>query len=701
MPKGEKRASLAPIFTPKSVAVVGASPTSQWGKQALENFASLKFPGQVAAINPKYPEISGFPCYPSLRDMPFVPESVLIGVNRDRVVSVMEEAAEVGARGAVIFAIGFAEAGEEGAAAQRRIRAVAAAAGMAVIGPNCQGTINFHHPCAMYMGRVHPYEPGHVGLFAQSGSVTTVLTNNTRGVRWSHIASCGNEAVSDSADLIGYYVDDPQTHVICGFIETIRDAEHFFYQCDRARAVGKPVIIMKSGRTEAGRKAATAHSGALSAPDRLYDELFRRHTVLRVDSTEELLETAIALQSKRRPAGGRVAAITASGGQIELILDETGKYPNVLSHPELERHTQAFLREILPSFLATSNPLDYWGVADFVAAYPRLLGALADDANIDIVVGVADPTHYPTGSEGGLERVLGNASDLAARSPKLITLMTETDGAAPADAVERMLEQDVLLLSGFAEGFRALERLVTWSREQPPPAHAIELDAGAIERYLDQFGTEPISGAAALELLRLAGIPVVATATARSVDEAVAAAERLGYPVVVKIGDAGVAHKTEANGVVLNIGHAARAGQAARDILGTGATTLLVQTQVENGLELIVGLQRDPTLGTFVLVGQGGIWTEVLNDVAIRPVELRQGEAGDMLRELRSYRLLEGARGASPVDLRALEEVVHRLDELGRIAGARLEAIDINPLFASPRGVVAVDALVVPRSVQQ
>jgi acetate---CoA ligase (ADP-forming) len=629
--------------------------------------------------------------------MPFVPEAVLVGVNRERVVSVIEEAAEVGARGAVIFAIGFAEAGDDWAAAQRRITEVATAAGMAVIGPNCQGTINFHHPCALYMGKVHPYAPGHVGLFAQSGSVTTVLTNNTRGVRWSHIASCGNEAVSNSADLIGYYVDDPETHVICGFIETIREAEHFFYQCDRARAAGKPVIIMKSGRTEAGRKAATAHSGALSAPDRLYDELFRRHAVLRVDSTEELLETAIALQSKRRPAGGRVAAITGSGGQIELILDETGKYPGVLSHPEFEPHTRAFLREILPSFLATSNPLDYWGVADFIGAYPKLLGALADDANIDIVIGVADPSHHPTGSEGGLERAFTNASELAARSPKLITLMTETDGVAPAEGVERMLESDVLFLSGFAEGFRALERLVTWSREQPPPASGLDLDSAAIERYLDQCGEEPVSGAAALELLRLAGIPVVPTATASSPDAAVAAAEQIGYPVVLKIGDSGVAHKTEAGGVILNVRNANDARATAEQILGSGAASLIIQTQVQGGVELILGLQTDASLGTFVLVGLGGIWTEVLDDVAIRPVELREGEAAAMLRQLRSHKLLEGARGTPPVDTRALEDVVSRLDALGRIAGARLESLDVNPLIASPRGVLAVDALVVPR----
>jgi acyl-CoA synthetase (NDP forming) len=419
--------------------------------------------------------------------------------------------------------------------------------------------------------------------------------------------------------------------------------------------------------------------------------------VLRVDSTEELLETAIALQSTRRPAGGRVAVITASGGQIELILDETGKYPGVLSHPEFEPRTRAFLRDILPSFLATSNPLDYWGVADYLGAYPRLLEALADDANIDIVVGVADPTHYPTGNEGRLEGVLNNASELAARTPKLVTLITGADGAAPAEGVERMLAQDVLFLSGFPEGFRALERLVTWSRQPPAAARAIELDAAAIERYLDQLGGQPVSGAPALALLDLAGIPIVGTSTATTADQAVAAADQLGYPAVMKIGDPGLTHKTEAGGVILNIPDAAGARAAAEELLARGATSLLIQTQVAGGFELILGIQSDPSLGAFVLVGQGGIWTEVLDDVSIRPVELREGEAAEMLNELRSHTLLHGARGAPPVDMRALQDAIARLDALGRIAAGRVESIDVNPLIASAGGVLAVDALVVPR----
>lgn len=457
-------APLASVFRPASVAVVGASPTSQWGRQALANFTALNFRGDVAAVNPKYQEILGYRCYPSLAAIPFTPEAVLIGVGRERVVPLLQEAAAVGARAAVVFAIGFAEAGPEGRRLQEQLAAIARKAGMALIGPNCQGVINFVQPCALYMSSVHPYEPGHVALVAQSGSVTTTLLNNRRGVRWSHAVSCGNEAVTDSADIIGHYVDDPHTRVICGFIETVRDPDRFFHACERAREAGKPVILLKPGQTEAARQAATAHSGAKPAPDEHLDGLFRRHGVLRVDSQEDLLEAAVALQSRHRPCRGHIAVLTGSGGQIELVLDEVGKYPDVLTLPELSPRTQALLRGILPDFLATSNPLDYWGVSDYVGAYPQVLGALADDANVDIVVGIVDPNHGPTGSAGGEQRYYRAASDLAARSDRLIALITPLDGEPSAEAVEHLLARDVLLLSGFPQGIRALERLVTWSR---------------------------------------------------------------------------------------------------------------------------------------------------------------------------------------------------------------------------------------------
>lgn len=693
----QARASMSSVLNPASVAVVGASSNSATGRLVLENFSRLGYRGQVVAVNPKYNRIIEYPCYPSLKEIPFVPECVVVCVNRERVVDVISEAAEIGCKGAVIFAFGFAEAGPTGRAEQERLRDIALAANMAVIGPNSAGLINFVNPCAMYLDIVNPYEPGRVALFAHSGAVLNTFLVSKRGVRWSYAVSCGNEAVAGSADLLNFFVNDDHTNVICGFMETVREPERFFHECDRARAAGKPVIILKSGRTEAARRAATAHSGALSAPDRLYDELFRRHGVLRVDSTEELLETAIALQSRRRPRGGRVAAIATSGGNCQLTLDETGKYPN-LTHPELEPGTQKFLRGLLPEFLPTSNPLDFSGISNMEAAYPKILRSVAEDSNVDIAVGVVRSNHYPAMLGGGDRKALDNAAEIAAGTNKLIVLLTPTDGEPSPELVEEALNRDVLLLSGFQEGYRALERFVTWTRPPPDPSVGPSPDLTSFAEQIQQLKGRPLAGQTALDLFAASGLPTIRSLKVDSPEAAAAAAEQVGYPVVAKIGDADVLHKTETGGVILNLANAKAVHRATIQLQAAGARSVLVQSQVIGGIEMFLGLQTDPSLGSFIVAGLGGIWTEVLNDVAIRPVGLRQGEAAAMVAELRSRKLLEGARGVGPVDVAALVRAIEWMDAIGRAVGPQLEAIDVNPLVVLPSGVIAVDVLIVPRS---
>jgi acyl-CoA synthetase (NDP forming) len=692
-PHPDTQPNFANVMAPQSVAVVGASPTHQWGRMVLENFSRINYAGKVAAVNPKYNDIAGYPCYPSIAEIPFVPDSVMVSVNRDRVVTVIEEAAAKGIKGAVVIAIGFAEAGPEGKANQERLTSVAREAKMSIIGPNCQGVVNFTQPSAQYMDTVHPYAPGNVALFAQSGSVTTALTNNPRGVRWSHIVSCGNEAVSGAADLLGYFVDDPQTEIIAGFIEAIRQPEQFFHECERAYEAGKPVVILKSGRTEASRKMAATHSGALSAPDRLVDELLKRHHVLRVDSMEELLETVLALGGGKRPAGNRLAVVTGSGGQIELILDEVGKYD--LELPVLAPETQATLRAMLPEFLQPVNPLDYWGIPDYQGAYPKILRALVDDPSIDIVVGIADTTHGPTGDEGREEFTIQTAADISAQTEKVVALIANIDGSVPESVAVRAQAANVMFLSGFGVGIRAVERLVAYAKPRPQPRPAAT--AGKLAERASQLGTKPISGMPALDVLRSAGLTTAETIEVGSVEEAAKAAGKIGYPVVAKIGDTNVLHKTEVNGVLLDLADEGAVREAYARLVAGGAKRVLIQTQVTKGAEMILGLTTDERFGTFVLAGMGGIWAEVLDDVAIRPVGLREGEAEEMVSELRSSRWLEGLRGSPPLDRAALVAAIEALDRVGQVLGPRLLSVDVNPLVVLPKGAIAVDALVVPR----
>ena len=692
--QSETRTGLQKVMAPESVVVVGASPTHQWGRLVLDNFSRINYPGTVVAVNPKYEEIAGYPCYPSISDLPFVPDSVMVSVNRERAVGVIEEAAAKGIPGGVVIAIGFAEAGPVGRALQDRLTSVATEAGMALIGPNCQGVVNFVQPSAQYMDTVHPYAPGRVALFAQSGSVTTAVTNNPRGIRWSHIVSCGNEAVSGAAELMQFFVDDPATDIIAGFIEAIRKPDEFFAECDRAYELGKPVVILKSGRSAAGQAMATTHSGALAVPDRLVDQLLKRHHVLRVDSMEELLETVRALGGGRRIAGNRLAVVTASGGQIELLLDEISKYDIEL--PAFADDTKAKLVELLPEFLAPNNPLDYWGIVDYQGAYPVILRALLNDPSVDGVVAIADTTWGPTGDEGREAHTIDTVQDLGAETDKVLAIVSNIDGSVPKETAESAADKGVLFLSGFQVGIRALERLIEYSRpglaaRPAPPANA------GLASALDGLAGASTGGKSALEVIAAAGIPVVQSIDVGSADDAAAAALSIGYPVAAKIGDADSLHKTEVGGVILDLADEAAVRAAFDRLRAAGATRVLVQQQVGAGVEMILGLSVDDRLGAFVLVGLGGIWTEVLDDVAIRPVGLREGEAAAMLDELRSRKLLDGARGAPPVDRASLVGAIEALDRIGQLEGGRLRSIDINPLFVGPDGVVAVDALVVPK----
>jgi acyl-CoA synthetase (NDP forming) len=680
------------LFEPRSVAIVGAS-TSGRGLVIVESLRDVGYTGEVACVNPKYQEIAGFPCYASLADVPFAPDAVMVAVARDRVISIVEQAAAIGAKSAVVLAIGFAEADEEGKRLQQQIVTIAREAGMAILGPNCQGLINFAKPAALYMDNVYAYEPGRVGFLAQSGSVMTALTNNRRGVRWSHAVSSGNEAVVDAAAVLEFYVSSPDVDVICMFLESIRRPDKFFEQCDLARELGKPIVVMKTGKTPAAQRAAAAHSGALAVPERLIDARLKRHGVLRADSLEELLETAIALQSKKRPSRGQIAALTASGGQIELVLDNlpgTG-----LSTPVFTATTQNALRKLLPDFLPPKNPLDWWGMDNYDVNLPTLVATVANDDGVDIVVQVSDFTFGPTGESNRAGGSLNAAKMLSPAMDELFVVLDGVGGAPEAEEVEEALSNGVLVLSGFDTGLRALGHLVEYGAATQKPVAARPVDVDATREILLRSESGMISGGSAFHLLQAADLTTAAGEVSDSEMGALSLAEQYGYPVVAKVADEGVSHKSDSGGVILNISGSEELSDAISRLQGLGAKKFLIQEQVDNGVEIFLGLQTEPKLGTFVIAGLGGIWAEMLDDVQIRPVGLREGEALEMLRRLRGYGTLAGARGADAVDLDALVEVIEKLDALGQAIGGEIVSLDVNPLVLVGSRAVAVDALLV------
>lgn len=696
VPKSQtaRQTDLSALFRPNSIAVVGASPNAGYNRQALENFSRLGYSGKVVAINPKYDDVLGYPSYPSIKSMPFVPDAVLVLRNATSTVSVIEEAADVGVRAAVAFATGFVEVGSEGAAAQARIVDAARKSGMVVLGPNCSGLVNWIDRVPLHLAGVEASQPGRVALISQSGGIKTTFVGNKRGVSWSHFVTVGNEAVVGCAEFLPYFVDDPHVRVICCVLETLRDPERFFFECDQARAAGKPVIVLKTGRSEAGQKMAAAHSGALAAPYRLYRELFTRHGVVQVDSLEEMLACAIALQARRAPGQGRLGMATPSGGLLQLMIDESSTH-KTLSYPEFQPYTANALRTLLPSMPRYTNPLDPVGIDILGNSYPKVLEIVARDPNIDIIASLYDPNHTGTDIGSEMEAYANSVAAAAAATNKLGALITPLDGSASPETIQEFLEKDIVVL-GLQNAFHALDHVVKWNRPVPPIADEPPIDQPEMAKRIREFAGEPFAGKPALDFLATAGIPVVESRYVTSVNAAVKAADELGYPIVVKIGDTDVLHRTELSGVITNLRNAQEVTAAAEKLFVAGSKVLILQPYVRDGIEMILGLQTHDVLGTFVLVGQGGIWTEIMDDAALRPAGLRVGEPEQMIAQLRAAKLLRGARGAAPLDTQALVGVLRRLDAIARSLGDQLRSIDLNPLFVREQGVVAVDALIVP-----
>ncbi|HET8755113.1 MAG TPA: acetate--CoA ligase family protein [Solirubrobacteraceae bacterium] len=675
-------ADVRALFEPAGVAVVGASPTNPSTRAAVANFAALGYAGRVAGVNPRYRDVLGVPCAPSLAELDFVPDAVLVAVGRDRVLPAVAEAVDVGARAAVVFGLGFADTGAEGAALQGELVDVARRGGMALLGPNCQGLINFARATPLYLDDVRAYAAGAAGLIAQSGSMATALINNRRGVRWRYAVSSGNEAVVDAADLLAYMVDDEDCRVVCLFLESIRDPDRFFAACDRALERDLPVVVLKTGKTPASMRAAEAHSGALAVPDRLVDARFERHGVIRVQSLDELLETANALQARRVPPRGAIATVAASGGQIEVVLDSAGAVG--LEHAELSAETTAQMAALLPDFLHAANPLDYYGVADEDAAYPALVTLLADDPNVDIVIAAIDQTVEPTG-DGRYQNRLETAQALAGSHAALFVALEGVGGVSPPERVEATAATGALLLSGFDTGMRALAHLVEHSRRVARRRAAVRPPVAA--EPLPTRAT--FSGSGALDYLAAHGVPVVPTRRVSGADAAVQAAAELGYPLVAKLDD--VAHKTEVGGVVVGI----EGEPSLRRAIERLGDDVILQPQL-SGVELLVGITRHPALGSFIVAGLGGIWTELLDEVTIVPVGLAEGEAERLLAGLRGHELLAGARGSTAVDRAALVAVIETLDAVAVALGDELASIDLNPVIATGDGAFAVDAVIVP-----
>lgn len=700
---------LRPLLDPRSIAVVGASESSRVGANMVRNLLQAGYRGRIYPVNPRYEQVMGLRCYPSLLDIPDEVEAVVVGIGARYVLPTLREAAQKGVRAAVVATVGFAEAGEEGAARQCELEELAAQHGMLVCGPNCMGLISFVNRQAMYIGAIPTRLPvGRVGAVCQSGSVAIALLQSGR-VGFSHLISSGNGAVVEVAEYLAYLVEDPHTDVLLAFIEGFRKPGLFLRVADRARELGKPLIALKVGASRKAAVASLAHTGTLAGSDQVCDAMFRQKGVIRVRDVDEMIETGVLFSTlaRRRPRGGRVGAVTVSGGQIGMLLDLAE--PLGLDFPELTERTRASLAEVLPFVPALSNPLDAWGTGDVEQAYPACLELLADDDNVDVVLVVEDaPSTEGQPMSSTPMHVARAAARVAGRTDKPVVFATTVSGAVDSRVAATLAEAGVPLLLGSRESLGAIAALVRFeatrkrleqggaAEDRAPPASRRPLAIPGPHRALSEWES--------MQVLSDYGIPVVPQSLAHSADEAVAAAECLGFPVAVKVCSADLAHKSEVGAVRLGLedaGGVRRAYGAVLENVSRAAPTaaiegVLVQRMV-SGVEMIAGLQRDPEFGPVVLVGIGGVLVEVLRDVSLRLAPLTRFDAEAMLGELRGRALLDGYRGQPPADREAIVGVLLALSRLALDWDEQLETVDINPLVVTPGGAFAADALIVLR----
>jgi acetate---CoA ligase (ADP-forming) len=669
------------------------------GASVLANLERCRYAGDIHLVSRSRKEFNGRPCTPSIDDLPHGVDAAVLVVPQHAVVDAITACGRRGIGGAIVFASGFAEVGDEGRADQERLAAAARDANVMVLGPNCIGMCSFGAGAALtFEGNVEPPAPGarpKIGMVAQSGAVAAIMRLSflAKGLGVTFYISTGNEADLTVEDFLGPLIDDPDTQVVALFVEQVRKPQLFLELAKRARAMGKPIVVMHPGRSQRARISASTHTGALAGDHRVLTSLLRHAAVVVVDTLEELVDTAEFLARTKAPAKGP-GIVTNSGAVKGFALDMCDALG--LHVPGLSPTTAAALKMTLPAFASIDNPAD---ITAMTLRDPALWTKTADAMLADPDLGSLCIAMVPGSLKPALEKADALLPSIARSDKPCVVAVLGDEHPIPPEFLAAFREKGVPVYRSPERALRALAHATAYGqRLEAPPSKTPVIDAPP----LPQGGTLPEhEGKAYLAAL---GIAVPQGALARDVAEATKIAARIGYPVALKAQAAALSHKSNAGGVTLNIADAAaleaawprmvsRISAAQPELVLDG---ILVEAMGAPGIETIVGARRDPEWGPIVLVGLGGIWTEALDDIRLMPADLSREQVIAEINRLKGARLLHGLRGLAPADIEALADTVMRIGALMR-AREEITEIDINPLVVYPRGkgVLALDALIV------
>ncbi|UCD62634.1 MAG: acetate--CoA ligase family protein [Candidatus Zixiibacteriota bacterium] len=694
------RHQLDPIFRPKSVAVIGASTRKGTiGRETLHNILVAEFNGKVFPVNPKAPVIHSIKAYSTILDVPDAVDLAIVIIPKEFVIDVARQCGEKGVKGLVVMSAGFSEVGPEGKRRETKLLEVIHEYGMRMIGPNCFGVVNTNPEVSLNatFGKTFAKQ-GRIGFITQSGAMGEAIINQAKetGIGFSFVASIGNKADISSNDILDYLKDDPDTDIILMYLENFGNPLNFT-RIAREVSRNKPIVAVKSGRTKLGAKAASSHTGALAGLDVGVDALFEQTGVMRVDTVEELFDVAAALSMQPIPKGNRVAVVTNAGGPGILATDAL--INNGMEMPALSPSTVSKLKGFISSEASFSNPLDL--VAGAGGDEFRLtLDTLKNDKRYDSII----PIFVPPVTIDQLD-VARNIYESVKDSRKTILACFMGAGES-SEGIEFLKDHNIpvyIFPEAIAKTLAAISNHNKWLARPRGKLKNFKVNSDLVRQLIKSAldsGRRAVVGEDAIEILGAYGIPAAGYRYAFSAKEAVTVANKIGYPVVMKINTPPILHKTEFGGVMVDL----RTDKEVRDAFTelkkrvgttekTGRFSVAMQRMISGGIETVMGMTIDPSFGPLIMFGLGGIYVEVMKDVSFKINPLTDANAREMIESIRSYPLLTGFRGAPPVDLGTLQETLLRLSQLVSDFDCFAE-IDINPFIASPdRGLCkAVDA---------
>ena len=708
--------NLHALLSPKSLAIVGAASDESIRGRLTKQLLGHGFDGPVYPVTRSQDEVLGHKAYKSVADLPEPVDLAVVVVPAAHVISTIEQCGARGIPAAVIISSGFGEEkSEEAARRDSQLRALAARLDMAICGPNSEGLVNplrplvatfspvFHDPSVPLLPEGGKAKP--IAVSCQSGALTFSFLSRgqPRQLKFTTQVSSGNQTVLEAHDYIEAALESGAADIFLVYLEGIRQPARFRAVADKAAALGKPLIVAKVGRSDAGRRAAASHTGSLAQSGAIDDAVFRHHGIIRGEDIDHMLDVAAAFAFCKLPKGNRVAIVTGSGGSAVWMADILSAHG--LEVPELEAELQAKIMAMLPSYASAANPIDATAQAIGEVGYKPIVELVRQSQRIDTILLIASVANETTARKRAAE--LAGIVDETAQPLLLATYTTATPGAVSAFA-----EVGIPAYTSMPSCARAIKALADYGRfreriaARAAPAAATATVRDTVGKALRQ-SAKVLTEVQAKALLAAYGVKRVPEFLATGEDDASDAAMRIGAPVALKVQSADIVHKTEAGAVLLGLSGDAAVREGHRTVLASAKRAMpnakidgvLVQAMAKRGQEMILGVTRDPVFGPMLMVGLGGVHVEVLKDVAFAPVPLDAEEALALVGELKGAALLDGVRGAPPADRAALAELIAALSRFAADHADQIDEIDLNPVIVHPQGqgVTVVDALIVKR----